>query len=134
MSHSPKPMIVPKIVMSHHSPPNIIENYNGSITPVHILMTRQSNLQPHIIPPKYQQPIRMEKQQHLASPRVPIITQPTTVLTSRVPMLRHQYHIRPRRQVAYSCTQTGKFLLAFNTITAMEANAVVHQVTRVYQE
>ena len=51
-----------------------------------------------------------------------------------VPTARHQYNLRPKQQLAYSCTQTVTFSLSTNFITAMEANAVVHPVTRVSQE
>ena len=46
-------------------------------------------------------------------------------------MARHQYNLLPNQQISYSCTQTGRLYLAKNVIIAMEANAVVHPVTRV---
>ena len=120
-----------KIVKSHHPTPNIIENDNGSMTPVHRVMPCQYNLRPRIIPSEYLQPRSMLKQQRLAYPRLLIIPHPISVLPTRVPMLRHHYNLRLRRKVAYYCTLTVKFYLAADMITAMEANTVVHPITRV---
>ena len=49
-------------------------------------------------------------------------------------MARNQYNLQPKRQLAYSCTQTGKVSLAANVITAKEANSVVRPATGVSQE
>ena len=62
------------------------------------------------------------------------ITQPTPVLLPRVPTARHQYNLCPKRQLAYSCTQTSKLYVATNVITSMEANSRVHLVTGLCQE
>ena len=65
MSHSLNPTTVYKIFTSHQPTPNIIENDNPYITPLHRVMPRQSNLQPHIINPEYLHPRMMDKQQHV---------------------------------------------------------------------
>ena len=98
--HNPK-------VTSHHTPHNWKWRW---ISPVHIVISHQYNLWHHLIPPDTPHPRRMEKYLHVASPRVSTITQSTSVLLPRVPTAWHQYNLRPKLQLAYSCTQTGKFL------------------------
>ena len=107
---------------------------NGSITPVHRVMPHQSNLQPHIIPPESPKPIITEEQQHVSSPRVPIIPYPIPVLPPRVPMSRHQYNLQHRKKVAYSCLETVKLYLDANIVRAMEYDAFVQPETGAYKE
>ena len=52
--------IIP-IPKSPHHTPHIIENDNGYITPVHRVISHQSNLWPHIIRPQTPQPRSIEK-------------------------------------------------------------------------
>ena len=50
-----------KITKSPHTTPHIIENDEGSITPVHRVISHQYKLRPQIIPPETPHPRRMEK-------------------------------------------------------------------------
>ena len=49
-------------------------------------------------------------------------------------MVWHQYNIRPKQELAYYCTKTGKLSLAANVNTIIEVNAGVDLVTGVSQE
>ena len=110
ISKPSQPKKITPIPNSHHHTPHIIKNDDRYITSFHRVIAHHSNLLPHIVPPDNQHPRSMGKYLHVSYPRVANITQPTPVLLPSVPTAQHQYNIRPKQQLSYSCTQTGKIL------------------------
>ena len=134
ISKNPQQKTITTIPNSPHPTLHIIENDDRYVTPVHRVIAHQSNLWTHIIQPDTPHPRRTETHLRIESTRMLTVTQLTPILLPRASTAQHPYNLRPKRQLAYSCTQTGTLSLAANVITAMEANAVIHPITGVPQE